>query len=165
MNVGIGLGSNLGSRIENLRSALSWLQTMSQTPVRYSQVYETSPIDCPEGTPTFLNAVCEITYQGDLSVLLRKMRTFERERGRPSVYSKNTPRFLDLDILYADDQIIKTEELTIPHPRMLERRFVLQPLNEIHSDLIVPNTTQTIQTILSSLRDSAEVKLFPEKLR
>jgi len=92
------------------------------------------------------------------------MRTFERERGRPSDYDRNTPRTLDLDILYAEGLSIQNDELTIPHPRMVERRFVIQPLSEIRPDLILPNTSQTIQSILTSLNDSSDVKLFAEKL-
>jgi 2-amino-4-hydroxy-6-hydroxymethyldihydropteridine diphosphokinase len=165
MNVGIGLGSNTGNRMENLRAAFSWLETISATPVLYSQVYETAPVGCTEPMPNFLNAVCEITYQGDLGVLLRKMRNFERERGRPVSYSRNTPRTLDLDLLYAGEMVLNTKELILPHPRMLERRFVLQPLGEIHPDLILPNSTQSIRDILASLQDTSEVKLFSEKLR
>ena len=165
MKAGIGLGSNTGSRLENLRSALSWLETVSHTPLLCSPVYETEPVDCSEGTPYFLNAVCEISYQADPAVLLRKMRAFERERGRTTGSAKNSPRPLDMDLLYADDLVVQTEELTLPHPRMLERRFVLQPLSDIRPALILPHTTQTIQSILTSLNDSSRVKLFHETLR
>lgn len=151
--------------MENLRAALSWLESVSQTPVKYSKVYETSPVGCTEEMPDFLNAVCEISYHGDPAVLLKKMRNFERERGRPQTYGRNTPRTLDMDILYAGDKTVQTADLVIPHPRMTVRRFVLQPLCDIHPELILPGSTQSVQQILSSLQDNDKVKLFPESLR
>ncbi len=166
--VGVALGSNQGDRLGHLRAALSYLETISKDPVRYSCVYETKPIGCPKGSPSFFNAVCEITYQKDPSALLRllrEMREFEKQQGRPETYQKNTPRPLDMDLLYAGDLILQTEELTLPHPRMLERRFVLQPLCEIRPDLILPGSRQTVKTLLALLDDAGDVRLYKNTLQ
>jgi len=149
--VGVGLGSNQGDRPGHLNAAIEWLRTLSTGPLAVSPVYETSAVDCAPGTPPFLNAVCEMQYGGELPELLRRMREFERERGRPAAYEKNTSRPLDLDILYAGDLVMQTEELTIPHPRLLERRFVLQPLCDIHPDLVLPGRPQTASEYLRRL--------------
>jgi 2-amino-4-hydroxy-6-hydroxymethyldihydropteridine diphosphokinase len=163
--IGISLGSNQGNRVELLRSALQWLSSLSTTPILASSIYETQPIDCAPGTNTFLNAACEITYAGDILRLLRDMREFERQHGRPESYPKHAPRPLDLDMLYAGSLVQHTEELHLPHPRMLERRFVLQPLVDIRPDLVIPGSTQTIRSILASLPDLGDVKLYAEPLK
>ncbi len=158
--VGVGLGSNLGDRLQHLQEALLWLETLSDKPVCTSPVYETSPVDCPDGTLPFLNAVCEIHFRGDLLELLRQMRAFERNRGRLLVYKKNTPRPLDLDMLYAGKLVMQTKELTLPHPRMLKRRFVLQPLCDIRPDLILPTLEQPVKSFLASVSSSEKTRLY-----
>ena len=165
--VGVALGSNQGDRLKHLRAALSYLETISKDPVRYSCVYETEPMGCPKDSPSFLNAVCEITYQKDKSALLellRQMREFERRLGRPETYPKNAPRFLDMDLLYAGDFVLQTEELVLPHPRILERRFVLQPLCEIRPDLILPGSNQTVKALLALLDETRDVRLYNDVL-
>ncbi len=164
LEIGIALGSNQGDRINYLRTAFSWLKTISIAPVKCSHVYETDPIDCPKGTPFFLNAVCEIKCDMDPLELLHRMRDFERRHGRSEGYLKNAPRPLDLDLLYVGDLVKQMEELILPHPRMLERRFVLQPLCEIRPDLILPNRNQSISQLLASLKDDHEVGLYSESL-
>ena len=163
--VGIALGSNEDNRLEHLQAALRWLEKISIATVKGSRVYETAPFECAEGTPFFLNAVCEIVSSEDPFKLLRQMRAFERDRGRPESYPKNAPRTLDLDLLYAGDMKMDTEELKLPHPRILERRFVLQPLCDIRPDLILPGTTQPIHAFLASLPNKGDVKLYSQTLR
>jgi len=158
--VGIALGSNQGDRLRHLQAALDWLKTISLTPIRYSRVYETAPVECPEGSLPFLNAVCEITFEGDLLKLLSQMRAFEQQEGRPLHYPKNAPRPLDLDLLYAGDLVLESDVLTLPHPRMLQRRFVLQPLSDIRPDLVLPQQTKNVQQHLTELKDPSQVALF-----
>lgn len=163
--IGIGLGSNEGDRLEHLRAALRWLEKVSIATVKWSCIYETAPFECEEETPFFLNAVCEIVSSENPIPLLRQMRVFERDRGRPESYPKNAPRTLDLDLLYAGDMKMDTEELKLPHPRILERRFVLQPLCDIRPNLILPGTTQPINAFLASLPNKGDVKLYSQTLR
>jgi 2-amino-4-hydroxy-6-hydroxymethyldihydropteridine diphosphokinase len=161
LKIGIGLGSNQGERLNHLKAAHAWLQSISAGPVLCSPIYETSPVDCADNKDFFLNAVCQIEHRGDVFELFRKMRAFERERGRPPVYEKNTPRPLDMDVLYVDDQTIQSPDLCVPHPRMLGRRFVLQPLADIRPDLILPGQTKTIQTLLGDLKTEEKIELHP----
>jgi len=160
--VGVGLGSNMGDRLQHLQEALLWLETLSDRPACASPVYETSPLDCPDETSPFLNAVCEIHFRGDLLELLHQMRAFEMERGRLRIYKKNTPRPLDLDMLYAGKLVMQTKELTLPHPRMLKRRFVLQPLCDIRPDLILPTLKQPVKVFLASVSSNEKIRLYDE---
>lgn len=150
LSMGVALGSNQGDRMAHLRAALVWLKEFSLGPVLYSQAYETVPIGCEPGTPSFLNAVCEIVTCEKPLEFLRKMRAFERKRGRPEVYEKNAPRPLDMDLLYAGDMEITTSELTLPHPRWNEREFVLRPLADIRPHLKLPGEVRTVIEILAS---------------
>jgi 2-amino-4-hydroxy-6-hydroxymethyldihydropteridine diphosphokinase len=164
MQTGIALGSNQGDRLAHLQSAITWLKTLSTGALKYSRVYETPPVDCAPNTPNFLNAVCEISYNQDVLDLLRKMRDFERQRGRPIQYERNSPRPLDLDLLYADALVLNTPELILPHPRMLQRRFVLEPLADVHPDLVLPKTSKTIREFLASLPSTEDVKVSDYRL-
>jgi 2-amino-4-hydroxy-6-hydroxymethyldihydropteridine diphosphokinase len=135
--VGISLGSNLGDRIVHLRSAIERL-----SPVRLSEhlllspVFETEPIDCPEGSGAFYNAVIEIETDLAPLELLAATQAIERALGRPEVRAVNAPRTLDLDLLYYDDLSLEAPGLLLPHPRMFQRAFVLKPLATIRPDLV-----------------------------
>ena len=160
LRMGIALGSNQGNRMRHLQAACSWLKTVSAGPVRCSGVYETEPVGCPEGTPLFLNAVCEIVSDRDPLNLLRALRAFERQRGRPKAYAPHARRPLDMDLLYAGDLILRTRELTLPHPRMLERRFVLQPLCDLRPDLALPRQRRNVSQILAGMKNVPRVRLY-----
>lgn len=162
--LGVALGSNLGARLEHLRAAWLWLKTVSVGAVLHSRVYETAPVDCSTDAPAFLNAVCEIGWDQEPLALLRRMRELEREHGRAESYPQNAPRPLDLDLLYAGEVVIRTPELTLPHPRLAERRFVLQPLCDIRPDLRLPGQSASIRQLLAGLRDLHDVCLRPESL-
>ena len=143
MRVGIALGSNLGDRPAHLRAAVAAIRFFAQPPVRVSRVYETAPVDCPPGSPPFLNAAIEIGWSGDLMDLLERLQTIERSLGRPDVRSQNSPRTVDLDILYADDLTLHTPALTVPHPRLMDRLFVLLPLNDLIPNQEIPGCVNT----------------------
>lgn len=140
--VGISLGTNLGDRSANLREAISRLKSLAESDHwLVSGVYETAPVDCAEGDPLFLN--CVVEFECDLSpeTLLLKTQKIESDLGRPDKRNINAPRVIDVDILYFGKTRIKTPTLTIPHPRMMERGFVLIPLQEIRKDLVGEITT------------------------
>ena len=143
MRVGIGLGSNLGTRYEELASARSWLRSLDPG-TRFSGVYETEAVDCPQGSPGFLNQAAEISWNGSLSGLLALGQEYERSRGRKTVRGRNQPRPLDLDLLYADGKEVRTERLRLPHPRLGMRRFVLEPLAEICPERRIPGLAGTV---------------------
>lgn len=137
--VGIALGSNIEPRLENLRRAARHLRALavSETPFLGSRVYETAPVDCPPGSPAFLNAVLELTTVLDPHALLSKLHHIESLLGRPPRHTLNAPRPIDLDLLYYGNKSLVSPDLVLPHPRLITRRFVLQPLADIHSDLVI----------------------------
>ncbi len=130
----LGLGSNLGDREANLSAARERLEPINNV----SSIYETEPRDVPN-QPWFLNQVIEIETGLFPKQLLARMHKIEREIGRKRTMPKG-PRIIDIDILLYGDATIHSAELEIPHPRMLERRFVLEPLAEIAPDLRIART-------------------------
>ncbi len=143
MRVGIGLGSNLGTRTEELASARVWLRSLDAG-AKFSGVYATEAVDCPPGSPGFLNQAAEICWTGSLHRLLDLLQGFERSQGRKTVRGRNQARALDLDLLYADGKEVRTPRLHLPHPRMGQRRFVLEPLVEICPERRVPGLPGTV---------------------
>ena len=126
----LGIGSNLGDRQNNIQKALLELNAISITVEQVSTIIETDP----EGGPSqgkFLNAVARCCTQLRPHDLLKNLKTIESKLGRVQTVHHG-PRTIDLDILLYDQQKISTKELTIPHPRMCERAFVMEPLKEIH---------------------------------
>lgn len=153
MRAGIALGSNLGDRLDALQSARRQIERLPavQIPLLASAIYETAPVDCePDATP-FFNAVIEIGYTGEALSLLRELRRIEAALGRPSTHARNTSRTLDLDLLYFGDLEVSKPELELPHPRMHDRRFVLEPLNDIRPDLVLPTQTKNVAALLRNL--------------
>ncbi len=138
--VGIALGSNLGDRLANLEAARQSLAEISTPaePFLAASTYQTEPLLCPPGSPQFCNSVVEISFDGDPFELLELTQAIEKKLGRTAVPERNAPRIIDVDLLYFGDEIIDTEDLVLPHPRIGERRFVLEPLAEIRPDLILP---------------------------
>ena len=150
MECGIALGSNSGDRSVNLRAAVEELRK-ADPHLEVSPVYETAPVDCPDGSGAFLNAVAILTWTDLPESLLHCLRDIEGRLGRPAVRDRNAPRTIDLDILYAGDAVLTCEELTLPHPRLHERRFVLQPLCDLRPDLILPGFTRSVRQLLKEL--------------
>ncbi len=144
--VGIALGANLGQRLTNLRVARDMLRGLVDPESLYLQapIYQSQPVDCASSAPDFFNTVIEIDYIGEPYDLLRMTQGVEFRLGRDAVHEPNSPRVIDVDILYFGSGVIGEEILTIPHPRMLDRRFVLQPLSDIRPNLILPGDTATI---------------------
>jgi 2-amino-4-hydroxy-6-hydroxymethyldihydropteridine diphosphokinase len=163
MRAGIALGSNLGDRIAHLRTALEQITRlpMIRPPLLVSSVYETEPVGCASDAPSFLNAVIEIDCDRDPADLLHRLRRIEEAAGRPGKHERNAPRTLDLDLLYVGDQIVSTAGLDLPHPRMIERRFVLEPLAEIRPDLVLPGQTENVAALLQRLPETTPLVRVP----
>jgi len=138
----LSLGSNLGDREANLRAALQRL-----SPVRQSPIYETEPIDYLD-QGWFLNMVVELHTELFPRQLLTRVQKIERELGRVRGVPKG-PRTLDIDILLYGNAVVRTPDLEVPHPRMNDRRFVLQPLADLAPDLRHPVTKRTIREMLA----------------
>ena len=150
---GIALGSNLGDRLANLREAWRQLLALAVPGEDFyaSQIYQTEPKFCPPGSPDFLNTVVEIEFDASARDLLRACRGIEKSLGRERGAERNAPRVIDLDLLYFGDEKWATDELELPHPRIGERRFVLEPLAEIRPDLVLPGELVTVGELLAML--------------
>jgi 2-amino-4-hydroxy-6-hydroxymethyldihydropteridine diphosphokinase len=160
----IALGSNLGDSPKILREAMARLENFSSGPISKSSLWQTSPVDCPPGSPKFLNAVVGFTPQPDETpeTLLAKLQALEKEFGRQTKKQLNEPRPLDLDLILFGGEVRASALLTLPHPRAHERRFVLQPLSEIAPNLVLPGQTQTVAQLLAGLRNHETcVKIHP----
>jgi 2-amino-4-hydroxy-6-hydroxymethyldihydropteridine diphosphokinase len=151
--VGIALGSNLGDRLANLLAAREALREINTPGATFLQAptYQTEPLHCPPDSPFFYNSVVEIEYEGSPFDLLELTQSIETRLGRIAHHQRNAPRIIDVDLLYFGDQIIDTEALVLPHPRISERQFVLQPLADIRPDLILPGSTHSISELLENL--------------
>jgi len=132
----VGVGSNLGDRLVHLRAAMGGLAAVSRI-AAISSVYETAPIGGPDQGP-FFNAVVVIDTARTPRGLLRELLVIERSRGRVR-YTRWGPRTLDLDLILWDDQAIVEPGLVVPHPRMQDRRFVLEPLLEVWPGARMPD--------------------------
>jgi len=160
MRAGVALGSNLGDRLTNLtaaRRAIFSLEGVSP-PLLTSAVFETEPVGCEPGAPSFLNAAVEFSYHGEAEALLNELRTIEVTLGRPSGHERNVSRAIDLDLLYFGDTVVHSDVLTLPHPRMFTRTFVLRPVADIAPDRVLPGETKTIRELLASLPRSVRVE-------
>jgi 2-amino-4-hydroxy-6-hydroxymethyldihydropteridine diphosphokinase len=133
----IGLGANLGDREANLRAAVGRLDDLG--PLRVSSFRETDPVGVTD-QPRFVNAVAELETDLGASALLEQLLEIEWELGRDrSREERWSPRTIDLDLLLYGNEVIDEPGLTVPHPRLTERRFVLEPLHELAPDLALPN--------------------------
>jgi 2-amino-4-hydroxy-6-hydroxymethyldihydropteridine diphosphokinase len=147
----VALGSNLGNRERNLQDATARLAATPGVRVRrMSSFFENPAVGGPAGSPPFLNAVVEIETTLPAEQLLSRLLEIERELGRTRT-EKWGPRIIDLDLIFYGQQVTRTEGLTVPHPRMHERRFVLQPLAELAPDLMHPILNKTVGELLQSL--------------
>ena len=162
MRAGVALGSNLGDRLANLRRARKEIAALNgvHPPIVSSAVYETEPIGCETGAGKFLNAAVEFGYAGEPEDLLEELGGIEEKLGRPAGHPQNISRTIDLDLLYCGDLEITTDELQLPHPRMIEREFVLRPLSDIVPDLIVPKQTESIRESLVRMPETGTVVCF-----
>lgn len=153
----IGLGTNLGSRQENLLSALRCLETYITIRKR-SSLYETEPVD-NEDQGWFLNMVIQGTTSLSCRGLLTKLQETEEKLGRKKKIYRG-PRIIDLDILFFADEIHAADDLIVPHPEIQNRGFVLIPLHEIAPGLVHPKLKKDIQALLANLRQNKQVVKF-----
>lgn len=162
MRAGIALGSNLGDRLANLRAAIGELRGIAEPlePFLQAPIYQTEPRFCPPGSPDFLNTVVEFGYRGSPMDLLHAAREIEARLGRTRSGLQNEPRVIDVDLLYLGDSIHQDSELEIPHPRIRERRFVLQPLADIRPELRLPGYGKSVSALLEGLGNE-EAPLVP----
>jgi 2-amino-4-hydroxy-6-hydroxymethyldihydropteridine diphosphokinase len=154
----IALGSNLGDREEILAAATDRLGRLGRVVAR-SSLYETEPVGYRD-QPAFLNAVLALETELEPTPLLHALLVIERELGRDRSHGVlNGPRILDLDLLLMGDSIVAEDELTLPHPALAERRFVLAPLAQIAPQLRHPQLKQTMADLLAQLPNEGENRI------
>ena len=156
-NAYVGLGSNLGDRAGYLLLGVRGMLEAGLDVIRLSSIYETAPVD-NENQPPFLNMVAELrgsTLPSPEQLLARLLR-IEYALGRTRDVAKG-PRTIDLDLLILKEARLNTEFLTLPHPRLQSRRFVLVPLNELVPDLVHPVLAKPISELLEQTADKSEV--------
>jgi 2-amino-4-hydroxy-6-hydroxymethyldihydropteridine diphosphokinase len=156
----VALGSNLGDSRQTIRLAMDRLQEYSAEPVLKSSLWQSAPIDCPPGSPPFINAVVGLVPRSEEvpESLLAVLRSLERQFGRAPKTILNEPRRLDLDLILFGPALRRTPHLVLPHPRAHQRRFVLQPLSEIAPDLILPGQLKTVTQLLADLPPDLSVR-------
>jgi 2-amino-4-hydroxy-6-hydroxymethyldihydropteridine diphosphokinase len=160
----IGLGSNLGDRAGNLLAAVRRMMEADLEIARLSSVYETEPVET-FAQPAFLNMVAEL--RGDKlhspDLLMRTLLEIEKRLGRDRKVPGG-PRNIDLDFLIFGNRLRATPNLTLPHPRLHQRRFVLEPLAELCPQLVHPTLQRTIEQLLAATTDNSEVRLWEPRL-
>jgi len=161
----IGIGTNLGDRAANYRAALDRITALPATRiVRQSSIYESEPIGEIKGA--FLNGVIEIETELTADALMRRLLGIERAMGRkrsPAPRSKPRgpakSRVIDLDLLFFNQEVLESAALTVPHPRLHERRFVLAPMAELAPMMVHPKSNKSISELLVSLKGQQRVTL------
>jgi 2-amino-4-hydroxy-6-hydroxymethyldihydropteridine diphosphokinase len=156
----VALGSNLGDSRRILEQAFTRLQEFSAAPIRRSSLWRSTPVDCPPGSPDFVNAVAAIApLPGETpESLLVKLRSLESEFGRRPKLVLNEPRPLDLDLIAFGSEVRATHELTLPHPRAHVRRFVLASLCELAPTLVLPGQTKSVAELLGALATGERIE-------
>ncbi len=149
----ISLGSNLGNSLGNFQKVIPMLNPDGPDPTRVSSLWRSEPVDCPPGSPLFLNAAVAWPVRPGESpeALLEKLQGLERSFGRTVKKTLNEPRSLDLDLIAFGGEMRQTPALTLPHPRAHLRQFVLGPLAEILPGLVLPGQQRTVSQLLSDL--------------
>ena len=151
MEIYLGIGSNLGDRLQNLNDCIDAFSI-----VQKSSIYESEPVGFLD-QPWFLNAVIQIDSTLMPRELLKYCQSVENKLGRKREIPKG-PRTIDIDILFFGDRIIQDPDLIIPHPEIANRRFVLMPMNEIASDFIHPASKESISELLKVCPDTSIVR-------
>jgi 2-amino-4-hydroxy-6-hydroxymethyldihydropteridine diphosphokinase len=157
----LGLGSNLGDRAANLAAAVEKLRALGDVTV-VSEFYETEPIEVAD-QPWFLNAALALETELMPRQLMGRILALEQAMGRKRMQPKG-PRLIDIDVLLFGSSVIETPQLTVPHPRMHERRFVLEPLAAIAPDARHPIFKRTVRELRDALPKDAGVVRPPKRL-
>ena len=153
----LGLGSNVGDRAAHLRAAVAALGEHGLVVEAVSSVYETEPVGEILDQPNFLNAAVRIRTELDPEDLLDLCKAIEVEQGRMLGGQRHGPRPLDLDLLLLGDLELRSDRLTLPHPQVTSRRFVLEPMLELDPELTLPDGTP-LAAALAQLGQGQQVK-------
>jgi 2-amino-4-hydroxy-6-hydroxymethyldihydropteridine diphosphokinase len=153
------IGGNLGDRELILKTTIDKMIDKVGEKLELSSIYETEPWGF-EHEQTFLNQLVVLETSYSAIEVLDRTQEIEKEMGRVRKKNRYSERTIDIDILFYNDEVINTERLEVPHPRIQERMFALQPLNEIDSDMIHPIYQKKIKELLANCEDKLEVKVY-----
>jgi 2-amino-4-hydroxy-6-hydroxymethyldihydropteridine diphosphokinase len=159
----LSLGSNIGDRRANLEGAVAALGARGVNVSASSSVYETEPVGLVLDQREFLNACLRISTEHEPEDLLDACKAVEAELGRPARHVRHGPRTIDVDVLLLDGISYRSERLTVPHPELASRRFVLVPLLELDPELTLPGGEQ-LSRVLDALEPGQEVRLVGRPL-
>lgn len=154
----LSAGTNLGDRESNLQEAIASLNRYRAVVRKVSSIYETEPVGFRD-QPWFLNIAIEAGTELTPLALLDCCQEIEQVHGRVRTFA-NAPRTIDLDILLYDDLVVSTSRLTLPHPRMAQRKFVLAPLAELAPNVVHPSLKQSIRALLDKCQDRSQVRKY-----
>ncbi len=164
MKVFLSLGSNISNREENLSQGIKSLATSNGVKViLVSPIYETEPLYVLNQNK-FLNIVIQIKTKLSYRQLLKTIKNIEKTSGRKLTSKRYGPRIIDIDILTYGDLIVNEPNLTIPHSKVKERKFVLQPWSDIAKDYILPGGNVSVYELLKSSTDNSTVILFKKEM-
>jgi len=154
----VAIGSNLGDPATHVLRAIERLREFSDHALSASSLWQSAPVDCPPGSPWFINAVVGLVPRREATpeAWLDRLQALERELGRKPKQVLNEPRPIDLDLLTFRGETRTTASLTLPHPRAHRRRFVLVPLAEVAPGLCLPGFSQTVAELRDGLEESGE---------
>lgn len=152
------LGGNMGDRLALIKEAKRQIILMGCDIVDESGIYQTEAWGTENG-PEFYNQVIKIETDLTAHNLMKGLLMIEKNLGRERTDDKNAPRFMDMDILFYNEEIIKSDELEVPHPRLQLRNFVLVPLNEIAGEFVHPVFNKSIHVMMNECPDKLKVKL------
>ena len=161
----IGLGSNQGDSTDTVVAAIEALQDFAlPSTLKSARLLRTSPVNCPPESGDFINCAVIFEAKADLTpeAMLSALKAIEHDFGRREKYIRNAPRELDLDLLLFDDEVRNSEDFTLPHPRAIDRLFVLQPACELMPNTQWPGTGLTIQQLLEQLETDEQVHILEE---
>ena len=154
----LSLGSNIGDRESNLAQATMALSINYEiTDIKSSSYYETEPL-YNKAQPDFLNSIVRFSTTLKPFDVLDIIQKVEKMLGRPVIREKNQPRIIDIDILFHGDAVIETEELSLPHPMISLRKFILIPFAEVEPDFQIPHSNLTIKDLIDHCPDNSRVK-------
>jgi 2-amino-4-hydroxy-6-hydroxymethyldihydropteridine diphosphokinase len=156
----IGLGSNRGDSAAIVAAAIARLEQFAAAPIRRSRLWRTSTVDCPPGAAPFINAAVAFEPRPEISpeMLLKALKAIEAEFGRTASSVRNAPRELDLDLLLFHQEVRELPHFTLPHPRAVNRLFVLAPAAEVLPDAVWPRLDLTIRQLLAALDTDEQVE-------
>ncbi len=153
ISLGANLPSRFGTPVQTLSAAITRIAGFGNGKLFASSFYQTEAVDCQPETPDFINAVVAVPLPKSItaSELLDFLQELEKEFGRSHDVVKNSPRNLDLDVLYFGNQLFTSHRMEIPRPRAAQRRFVIEPLTEIAPNVMLPGQSVSVQALLENL--------------